>query len=298
MMVTPFLTIAILLNCYISPKGKKISIIYHSSLILLLGITLSAFYWVPALLEMKSTNVLSQIGGGADFRDHFVCINQLWNSLWGFGGSAVGCIDGLSFKIGKLHIITSITAFFLMLCIKKIRKSKDGAITLFSFLGFLLSIFLTLEVSKPIWEVIPAMAFFQYPWRFLILASFFSSLLAGSLISLSKQFNARPYLAALSLTFLLLFFNLKLFVPQTVISKTAEDYTNETTLKWTVSKISDEYLPSNFKKPKSQEDVYKGQINVRIQETVVEKISNVISLIGFLALILGIILLRNKAKYE
>ena len=51
----------------------------------LLGVLLSAFYWLPALLQMGSTNVLSQVGGGADYKDHFVCLPQLWESLWGFG---------------------------------------------------------------------------------------------------------------------------------------------------------------------------------------------------------------------
>lgn len=100
------------------------------------------------------------------------------------------------------------------------------------------------------------------------------------------------------LIFLLLFFNLKLFVPQTVLSKTAADYTNENALRWTVSKISDEYLPPNFKKPKSKNDVNRGQVNIRVKETDIEKISNMISLIGLLVLAIGIIRLKDRAKYE
>jgi len=283
-----------LLNCYIALGNKKSFIVNPSSLILFLSLALSAFYWVPALLEMKNTNVLSQIGGGADFRDHFVCINQLWNSLWGFGGSVDGCTDGLSFKIGKLHILVSIAAFILMLCFKRIRESKAGAIIFLSFLGFFISAFFMLEASKPIWEAIPTMAFFQYPWRFLILASFFSSLLAGSVISLSRQFIIKSYLIALPLVFFLLFFNLKLFIPQTILSRTAADYTNENTLKWTVSKISDEYLPPNFRKPKSEKDIAKNPIPFK--ETTLEKTSNGVSLIGVLALIIGIIFKYAKIK--
>ncbi|MDP2585785.1 MAG: hypothetical protein Q8P29_02815 [Candidatus Levybacteria bacterium] len=297
MMVTPFLLTAGLLLIISSKKETRMHNTLYLILYTFLGLVLSAFYWVPALLEMKNTNVLSQIGGGADFRDHFVCINQLWNSLWGFGGSVAGCVDGLSFKIGKLHILVSIVVFIFMLCFRRIRKSKEGAVIFFSFLGFFISAFLMLEISKPIWEAIPAMVFFQYPWRFLILSSFFSSLLAGSVVSLLKQFSIKPYLIVLPLVFLLLFFNLKLFIPQTILSRTAVDYTNENTLKWAVSKISDEYLPSNFKKPKSQKDVYQGQVNIRVQETNIQRISNVISLIGFLALALGIILFKRRVKY-
>jgi hypothetical protein len=261
-------------------------------------LTVSAFYWVPALLEMKNTNVFSQIGGGADFHINFACLAQLWDSPWGFGGSTAGCVDGLSFKIGKLHLLLSVAVLFFVLCVRKIRKSREGSVMLFSLLGLLFSIFLTLEISKPIWETISLMAFFQYPWRFLILISFFSSLLAGSLVYLLKQFGIKPYLTALFLVFFLLFFNLKLFVPQTIFSKTAEDYTNEKTLKWTVSKISDEYLPLNFEKPMSQNDVYKGKITLKGRDTFVQKASNAVSLVGLLALIPAIILMRGKTKYE
>jgi len=298
LMVAPFLLITVLLLIVFSKKGTRMLNALYLMPYIFLGLALSAFYWIPALAEMKYTNVLSQIGGGADFRDHFACIGQLWNSLWGFGGSVAGCTDGLSFKIGKLHVLVSVTVFILTLCVRKIRKSKNGAIILFSFLGFLLSAFFTLEASKPIWEAISTMAFFQYPWRFLILVSFFSSLLAGSLVFLLKQFDIRIYLVALPLVFFLLFFNLKLFAPQTVLSKSAKDYTNEMTLKWTVSRISDEYLPSNFKKPKSQNDIYRGQSKIKVQETPIEKNSNVVSLIGLLALVIGIILFKDKAKYE
>src|SRR5690606_27957331 len=42
------------------------------------GILLASFYILPAFAEMKYTNVSSQVGGGADFSDHFVCVRQFW----------------------------------------------------------------------------------------------------------------------------------------------------------------------------------------------------------------------------
>ena len=294
MMITPFLLIAILLNCYIVPKGKKLLILYHSSLILFLGLAVSAFYWIPALVEMKNTNVLSQIGGGADFRDHFVCLSQLWDSAWGFGGSTKGCIDGMSFTIGKLHVIGSLIALVLMFLMMKNKSYNNYKYyILFAFAGLVISIFFTLEASKFLWQTIPQMAFFQYPWRFLILASFFSSFIAGSVAYLLTQFKIRPYLTAIVLIFLLLLFNIKLFNPQTILSKTAEDYTNERALKWVASKTSDEFLPPDFNKPKSEREIAKSPA-IQPKETALEKVSNIISLISVLSLIAGIILTRKR----
>lgn len=304
MMVTPFLLIAILLNCYIAFKNKKFLILNPSSLILLLGLALSAFYWLPALLELKDTNVLSQIGGGADFRDHFVCLQQLWSSPWGFGGSTKSCIDGLSFMIGKLHIFSVFSSILILIYLKFKHKNLNDIyyLSIFAILGFFISVFLMLETSRFVWQTIPAMAFFQYPWRFLILASFFSSFLSGFAILFLKKtaanshFNTLMYCSTVILVFFLLFFNLKFFVPQTIFPVNSSDFTNERALKWTASKISDEYLPPRFKKPKSEKEVAKALLNIRVEETAIEKLSNVASFIGLLAMSFGIIFKYAKTK--
>lgn len=300
MMIAPFLLIIILLNCYLALRNKKSFIINSSSLILIFGLGISAFYWIPALAEMKYTNVLSQIGSTADFRDHFVCIGQFWSSLWGFGGSAKGCIDGMSFIIGKLHILSVAATILILIYLKFKHKNfnKIYNLSISGIVGFFVSVFLMLDMSKFIWEAIPAMAFFQYPWRFLTLASLFSSLIAGSLVFLLRQFGVKSYFVGLPLIFFLLFFNTKLFIPQTILAKTAADYTSENILKWTASRISDEYLSPNFKRPKGPEDVYRGSVSIRVKETNIEKISNMVSLISLLALVLGIILFKRKAQYE
>ena len=287
MMVTPFLLIVALLYCYIAYKRKKFFIIYHLLFIISFGLLVSSFYWIPAIFEMKYTNVIFQIGGGADFRDHFVCIQQLWESSWGFGGSAPGCIDGLSFKIGKLHLISVFIAFILLILPKSIfgkimfyhyndtyHYSGKHPIVILAILGFIFSVFFTLSVSRPIWEVIPQMAFFQYPWRFLIFASFFSSFLAGGLMWLLHKIyysNTALYQSSILLIILLLYGKSKLFMPQTVFSKTSVDYTNDISLKWTTSKISDEYMPVNFVKPASMSEIANNKISI------LEGESNIIS---------------------
>ena len=292
MMVTPFITIVILLYCFIAYRNKKLFIIYCLVFTILLGLMLSAFYWIPALLEMKYTNVLSQIGGGADFRNHFICLGQLWDSQWGFGGSAQGCIDGLSFKIGKLHILLALAAFLFGANQFLKKKSERTLIIGFSVLGLLVSVFLMLEISKPVWEAIPAMAFFQYPWRFLLLASFFSSLACGSLVFFLTKFKVKPYFTAAVLVFFVLFFNTKLFAPQTIYQKTVADYTNERALKWVASRTSDEFLPPDFKKPKSEHEIAENPIP--FEETNIQKVANLISLLGIVIMTVGIIKLIRR----
>lgn len=277
MLVTPLLLMATLLA---SPK------LWHRKLfIIFLGLGLSVFYWIPALLEMGYTNVASQIGGGANFRDHFVCLPQLWDSPWGFGGSAPGCTDGLSFKLGKLHFIAAVfviaSTFFLLLKRKQFNNTyhysdKIGVIFL-TTAGLFISLFFTLEGSRFIWETISAMAFLQYPWRFLTLSSFFSSFLAGAsiwvfAILFEKKNNLYFFIHLTSgiLLFLLLIFHARLFIPQTIIEKSAADYTSEENIAWVTSRISDEYMPRGFEKPRSKEEIVRkrvSMVNVRADKT-------------------------------
>lgn len=266
LMITPFLLFAILLRLYSLHINKKPYAIRHTLYAIFLGLLLSAFYWLPALLEMKYTNVTSQVGGGADFRNHFVCLEQLWNSQWGFGGSIPGCIDGLSFKVGKTHLILSLIALISGIYLWK-KDRLRSVIVIFSFILFLSSVFMTLEAAKFIWEVVPFIEFMQYPWRFLIFVSFFSSFLAGVTVWIFSRLKggyskAIRYLSFSILVLLLLYFNTKLFQPQTYYLRTSDFYTGKQHLEWTTSKISDEYMPKVFSKPKNQDQIPKTPIEI------------------------------------
>lgn len=270
-MLTPFLVLFAVIFSLVNRK-----FIYYFLLIIVIGLGLSSFYILPAVFESKYTNVLSIVGGGADFRDHFVCIPQLWDSLWGFGGSTSGCIDGMSFRLGKLHIMTTIGAFVLLLFglfFKKI-KIKDSikknivklAFAICSLVGLIFSIFMMLDISKPIWEVVPYIEFMQYPWRFLIFTSFFMSISSGifiwrlELILKPKKLKKLIIPSALLLIFILIYINGKLFIPQFSINVSDKDLISKDSLSWTTSKISDEYMPQGFNKPLNKNEIPFGKI--------------------------------------
>lgn|SRR5258708_1785078 len=257
LMVSPFL-ILFAFYLYLKTKNKKEMFYFASAIIF--GILISAFYSLPAILELNYTNIISQIGGGADFRDHYVCLNQLWASPWGFGGSVKGCVDGISFMIGKYNIIISSILFILSLILlsKKNQKDKEKLlIVVLFFVGFLISGFLTLDLSRFVWETVKPMEFFQYPWRFLMLIVFFSSFVSGALPWILGNFIKMEWKHALSTTvfIVVVLSGLKFFSPQTILNKTASDYTNSYSIKWIASKTSDEYMPKNFRKPQNYSGV-------------------------------------------
>ena len=223
---------------------------------------LSCFYWLPMLTEMRLTKVFNQIGGGADFRDHFVFLDQLWASPWGFGGSAPGRLDGLSFMVGKAHflLVGLILFIFLTRVVRKQTKSLLAGGLLLS--GFLLSLFFTLPISAFVWRLVPPMAFIQYPWRFLGPAILFGSVLIGGLLILLGKKETSKAILIFFLSAGLIVFSLKYFKVQTVINKTDSDYLSEENIKWEISKISDEYLPSDFPVPQKQEEIVWNKIIV------------------------------------
>jgi len=262
MILTPFLIAYLLLLIVISREGRKpLSLFFLYSFIL--GLGLAAFYWLPALFEMKLTKVFGQIGGGADWRNHFVFLDQLWSSPWGFGGSAAGRLDGMSFMIGKLHLVFMALSLLTGIWLLRKKERKASFVIFLSLCFFALSIFLTNQLSWPIWTTIPSLAFIQYPWRFLILATFAASLMAGSAaLWFKKKGTVFSFLFGGIVVLMLLLPNIKYFQPQFYLNVSTSDYINEENIKWETSKISDEYLPKEFPVPENRNEVAWGKVAV------------------------------------
>ncbi|MGA2911247.1 MAG: 6-pyruvoyl-tetrahydropterin synthase-related protein [Candidatus Levyibacteriota bacterium] len=261
MIISPFL---VLFGGYLLFKAKSKQVGLYFLLTLLIGVALAAFYWLPAVLEMSYANISSLLGGGSNFRDNFVCLNQLWTSPWGYGGSVKGCVDGLSFMIGKYHIFFAGLLFVFALTALIFKKyfsdfSREKLVILIlAFCGFLISIFFTLQISQPIWELVRPMAYLQYPWRFLLMIVFFASFMSGALFWLMEKLVKKKLVITVILIFLscfLVLVSIKFFVPQKYLQVNSDYYTNQLALEWRTSKISDEYLPKNFQRPANSNQV-------------------------------------------
>ena len=250
----PFMLIlASYLILLILHSANRRKFIVYSLLSIVYSFLLSAFFWIPALTEKKFTIVdnllLTDL---ANYRMHFVYPTQLWNWTWGFGGSAAGLADGISFKIGKLHILVPLAAITLALMgwfhnRNKIKSPFTIYHLLFTFfILFLLSAFMTTFYSKPIWDLIQPLAYLQFPWRFLIFCALTSSVLAGAFIFLLRV-SFLKLIASTALIALILTGNIKLFKPQSYrATLTDPDATSEEVINWEVSKSSFEYIPKGI----------------------------------------------------
>lgn len=267
LMLVPYLGSCLVICIGILISKKKILEIGFVLYPLILGILLSSFYCLPAIAEMNFTNVSSQLGGNFDYSLHFVTPLQLWESQWGFGGSTGGVVDGMSYRIGKIHLAFSFAAIILLPFVWR-NFNKQGKIMFLSVIFFVFSMLLTTPLSQILWDVIPAMRYIQFPWRFLSFVAIFSSLLGGAgvwgvMIVFYKKIPR--YLSIISIGIIasgiILFYD-ELFTPRTIFGHTSYDYINEYNVKWTVSKISDEYMPKGFMKPSNASDMVKSKIVV------------------------------------
>lgn len=164
--------------------------------IICLAIVANAYFLIPLFGESHLTYA-SDVAKSTQYADHFLCAGQLWQSPWGYGGSAPGCeADGISFKVGKPQLL--FFAFGLMSIIAVLlrnRKKEQSGMYFFAILA-LASLFLTTYWSKPLWDAAaPLSAIIQFPWRFVGLSLIGISVVSAFGWHHIPQFRAKDMLA-------------------------------------------------------------------------------------------------------
>lgn len=238
----------------------------------ILGIGLSAFFWLPALVEMQYTRVNAMISSSAtSFSDHYICLSQLWNAPWGYGGSAPGCVDGMSFKIGKFHsIVFALSLLILFLNRSAKRLKKINTIVFVVTLYTLCIIFLTLPYSSFLWNIFPMTRFLQYPWRLLSFVIIGIGITGAYLVASWKAPIVRFFIGAVIIVSTIMI-NAKLFVPQYQYLRDSNQFETKEELRFRISKISDEYLPPDVPRVTNVNDV----INETIAQTQSLKVNEI-----------------------
>lgn len=260
-MVGLFSALCMAIGIIFSKRRIRLLSLYSFSVIF--AVVLSAFYILPVALEAGYTNVVSQIGKSADYHDHFVCLSQLWDSPWGFGGSVAGCTDGLSFKLGKTNILFALFSVGIFLYTFFSKKKKYYSVLVVISMAFL-SLFLLLPISEFIWDHLPGIQYLQYPWRFLNFTAFSLSILIGlSIYFIQKIVSTRvAILTCAVIIFATFLYNAKLFMPQTINANNTKYYTDKEIINWDTSRKSDEYLPRGFVKPQFQKEVPQQKVSI------------------------------------
>jgi len=159
--------------------------------VLVLGLGLSAIFWIPAFVEYPYVRVDQWVGGRFAFGDDFVEIFQLFSPRWGFGASIPGPDDDTGFQIGLAALVLFIFSFL------RVPKISNAWLrqTLYFFQAMtIILIFLTTPASYIVWAVLPLSTFAQFPWRLLVVIAPFISILTGTVMVRSQKSNdLTPY---------------------------------------------------------------------------------------------------------
>jgi len=181
---------------------------------LLLGLGLSAIFWLPMALEFKYVRLDQWMGGYYGYRDHFVYFFQLFSPFWGYGLSEPGLEDGLPFQLGAIPVVFG---FLSLVALRRVERGELRRLLIFFQATTVVIIFLMLSPSMPLWEILRLVTFAQFPWRLLTLAILALSFLAGSiLVEADSSSQGVSYLAVLALAALVILGSYAYLRPQIV----------------------------------------------------------------------------------
>ncbi len=228
-----------------------------------LGFGLSAFFWLPSYVERQYTLVndilLTQL---ADFRIHFVYPQQLWYSPWGFGGSGQGFMDNMTFQLGKIHLGFAVLSVFLAVAFFATGKRCDRDVFaryIYYVAALVISIFLMVPASLPVWEFIQPIQYLQFPWRFLTFTSVFISIAGAYSFFYFAHFLSRFKWAKGIFYVIISIASLisvavygKYFHPEQYIRKSEGELTSFSEIAWNVSNSSFEFAPRGIALTKSR----------------------------------------------
>lgn len=172
-----FLPVIFLYALYLlwQSNGKRLLVMSYG-LLVILGFGLAAFFWIPAFFEGKHT--LRDFVTGDEYASRFVSLQSFIYGQWNYG------ITGqFTTQIGIVHWIAVIFSLPVFIILRK-KKNHLWAVAGIMFSIFIISLFLMTETSKPIWEILTTLQKFQFPWRFLSISVFASSMLGGLVIFL------------------------------------------------------------------------------------------------------------------
>ncbi|MFN2202285.1 MAG: 6-pyruvoyl-tetrahydropterin synthase-related protein [Caldilineaceae bacterium] len=171
---------------------------------LVLGVGLSAIFWLPMLLERQYVRVDQWFDGRYSFEGNFVYFYQLFSPKWGFGISEAGPDDPIGFQLGAVAVI--LATIGVILSWRAARRLRPE-IACFAAAA-VVSAFVTLQIAGPLWRL-PVLGtilgFAQFPWRWFSITALCLSILGGLLLSVDTNGGVkRPAIVLFALVALIL----------------------------------------------------------------------------------------------
>lgn len=176
----PVLAAYIILNALLL---RKPSAAWLGLAAIALALGLSAFFWLPAVIERRFVTIDALAAGSYDPRRNLVALGALIQRSWAF---EYGAPAGFRWSLAS--------AVFTLVGITTLRwQPKVTRIRLLFFVVLLgVALVLQLTIAHFFWDTVPLVRFIQFPWRLLGFVSLSSAVLIGSIPSLAEHWRRQP----------------------------------------------------------------------------------------------------------
>ena len=139
------------------------------------GLGLSAFFWLPALLERDFVKTDLLRTGFLNWTNYIISPSQLFWSPWGYGYAARGPTNGISYSLGLGHIALAVAGILIAIRAANLTRRLDAMV----FAGAsIVGALLATDLSWTIWAHTATLQYLVYPWRTLCVPALFMPLLA------------------------------------------------------------------------------------------------------------------------
>lgn len=175
-------------------KENKLKNIVNVGLGVILGIGFAAFFILPVVFERAYAHTETMTMGYFGYLQHFVNINKLFISTeWGYGSSGFPN-EKLNLSTGIIQwifglITMALGSFFVFINRKSKEKRNWGILAIVLGVLEIFILFMIHVKSSFIWNLLPILAWLQFPWRFLTVSVFLLSLIGGLGLYLLPKFK-------------------------------------------------------------------------------------------------------------
>ena len=171
-------------------QNRSMRIVWQGAMALLIGIALSAYFWLPAIVErswVHSDRLL--VPPVFTWHTNFLSLRELL--VLPHPADPLLINPSPVRGVGLLPVLLGLPGVVIPL----IQRKKDNTLTTVLFFALALAGYgvMTLSVSTPIWQLIRPLELVQFPWRMLGPAALCAAILIGASIhALEERLATRP----------------------------------------------------------------------------------------------------------
>lgn len=155
---------------YLSVREKNFKALLSFAVAFLIGLSISAVYFIPMFFEREYVHIEWLTEGWGGYSSNFLFMTENSNNP----------VHVQLKKIVILQVLVVSISLILFHYRRRIYKDIHNLHHLIFFSAiFTFSIFISTPYSKPIWDIIPGLPTIHFPWRWLMISTFSSSILIG-----------------------------------------------------------------------------------------------------------------------